>query len=214
MSRGIGQTQRAILDRLPSETGKGCTTSQLATDLGRSPRQIRTAVDALKDRGLIHVGKQVIDWKPRRNHDGDIMPVYGALVMSMRSYADWLEYEQHIRDREKWRDNSWSENLKELRIEWKMFPSGDEAREYQRDYQLAVERRLNRWIANATHCCACRACECPCHSAVHRSSTAHRDAQSNAAAPKPPPAGDPLDFPTVTPQPHVRPQHQHGHDGP
>jgi hypothetical protein len=159
MSRGLGQTQRAILDMLPLEAGSGRTTSQLANDLGRSARQIRAAVDTLKDHGLVHVSKQVINWKSRRN--GDSMPVYGVLVLSMQSYADWLEAQQ--RRREKWRGDIFSKNLAELGIRWEFLPPGDEAREFQCKYQRAQEARLNRWIANAIHCCPCQACECSCH---------------------------------------------------
>jgi predicted transcriptional regulator len=158
MSRGVGRTQQAILDALPRQAGEGRTTSVLAEELHRSPRQVRTAVQALAERGLVAVSKQVIWWKTEN------IPVYGLLVMHIESYADWLEKMQQIRDRAVCETNHWVANMAQLGLLWKFLrPGTNEAREAQRDYARAVEDRLNRWITDAVDCCRCRTCTCPCH---------------------------------------------------
>src|SRR5260370_2600282 len=55
MSRGLGQAQRTILATLADDADYALTTANLAERLGRSQRQIRTAVDALERRGLVVV---------------------------------------------------------------------------------------------------------------------------------------------------------------
>jgi hypothetical protein len=142
MGKGLGSTQQAILDALPTQAGKGATTSGLAAKLGRSPRQIRAAVTALADRGLIAVHKQVIDWKPRA--DGEHMPVYGALVMSLQSWADWLEYQQQIRDREVRR----ADELAAFSARLKQYGLGGSPQEAA-DYHRAREDRINALIDEA-----------------------------------------------------------------
>jgi hypothetical protein len=166
MSRGLGRTQQAILDALPTRAGEWASTSELADKLDRSPRQIRTAVQALQDRGLLAVHKQVIDWK---GEEPNQTPVYGALVMSLQSWADWLEKEQEIRDRSSdgWPGFAALHDLAQLGLQWEMHPAdSEEGRDYQRRYVRARERRLNGWIADAVHCCPCRTCTCSCHHAA------------------------------------------------
>jgi len=56
MSRGLGATQRAILDAL-GEVPWSLTVVQLADQLHRSPAQIRRAVHALAERDLVILRK-------------------------------------------------------------------------------------------------------------------------------------------------------------
>ncbi len=51
MSRGIGRLQRAILAALAPDAPS--STSELAGAVGADPRQVRAAVVALEDRGLV-----------------------------------------------------------------------------------------------------------------------------------------------------------------
>jgi hypothetical protein len=160
MSRGIGRTQQAILDALPRQAGRGCTTTVLAERLHRSPRQVRTAVQALQERGLVAISKQVIWWKGDEHNP---IPVYGALVLHIESYADWLEQQQRIRERHE--GNIALQNLAELGIAWDFIPASDTERVRDRglEYKRVLDSRLNRWIAAAVHCCSCHTCTCSCH---------------------------------------------------
>jgi DNA-binding transcriptional ArsR family regulator len=65
MSRGIGGTQRAILDTLESvaEQFRWLTIADLAERLGRSDRQIRSAVRSLEGRGLVKDTREQVGWK-------------------------------------------------------------------------------------------------------------------------------------------------------
>lgn len=172
MSRGLGRTQQAILDALPRQAGKGRTTTALADDLHRSARQIRTAIQALQERGLVAIHKQVIWWKGNEHNP---IPVYGALVMHIESYADWLEKEQEIRDRKRdgWPGFAALHDLAELGLQWEMHTDSEGVRDYGCRYQRAADSRLNGWIAEAVgiasgSCCPCRTCTCSCHHAILR----------------------------------------------
>jgi hypothetical protein len=148
MGKGLGPTQQAIIDLLPTKAGSGYTTTVIAEKIQRSPRQTRTAVEALRNRGLITVHKQVIWWRgSTRNPDIAAIPVYGALVMSWQSYADWLEQNHRVYHQRL--PNLCLQNLDELGINWSMFTPPEEADAMSRAYQDATEARLNRWIAAA-----------------------------------------------------------------
>jgi hypothetical protein len=55
MSRGVGATQRRMLDVLKAHDRWDMTTYDLAQALGISQRQVRTAVRSLESRGLVEV---------------------------------------------------------------------------------------------------------------------------------------------------------------
>ncbi|ANI91680.1 MarR family transcriptional regulator [Dietzia timorensis] len=56
MSRGIGKTQRRILDFV-NAGDEPSTISEISESLEIPPRQIRTAVQSLHERGLVFAGK-------------------------------------------------------------------------------------------------------------------------------------------------------------
>lgn len=56
MSRGIGKTQRNILD-LVNARDEPATIGEISESLNLSPRQIRAAVQSLHDRRLVFAGK-------------------------------------------------------------------------------------------------------------------------------------------------------------
>ncbi len=60
MGRGLGTTQRMILDHLDPREGR--TVADLAERCERSPRQVRTAVTALEHRGLAVTELRQIGW--------------------------------------------------------------------------------------------------------------------------------------------------------
>lgn len=62
MSRGLGVTQRAILDLLRGTEHIWLTIAELAEQLERSPRQILTAVRALERRELVVVTSECLGW--------------------------------------------------------------------------------------------------------------------------------------------------------
>src|SRR5659263_163054 len=62
MSRGIGKTQRRILDELVANDRAALTVINLAEWIGVSDRQIRRAVHALADRGLVVLTKENGGW--------------------------------------------------------------------------------------------------------------------------------------------------------
>src|ERR1017187_1791017 len=62
MGHGLGTTQQTILGTLEASDQLALTTAALAEKLGRSPRQIRTAVHALEDRGLVKITKEHVGW--------------------------------------------------------------------------------------------------------------------------------------------------------
>lgn len=62
MSRGLGVTQRAILDTLRDDEHVWLTIAGLAQRLERTPRQILTAVRALEKRGLVVVTTECLGW--------------------------------------------------------------------------------------------------------------------------------------------------------
>jgi DNA-binding transcriptional ArsR family regulator len=63
MSRGIGATQRRILDALGQSESVALTVAELGAALGASQRQIRTAVRSLEARGLVAVTNEFIGWQ-------------------------------------------------------------------------------------------------------------------------------------------------------
>ncbi len=63
MGRGIGKTQRRILDELAAADADGLTVVELAECVGASDRQIRRAVHALADRELVVLTKEHGGWK-------------------------------------------------------------------------------------------------------------------------------------------------------
>jgi hypothetical protein len=63
MSRGLGDTQRALLSELAASEDLALTTAELAMLVHRGPRQVRTAVESLVRRGLVVTTLGGIDWK-------------------------------------------------------------------------------------------------------------------------------------------------------
>jgi hypothetical protein len=63
MSRGLGDTQRALLSELAASEDLALTTAELAMVVHRGPRQVRTAVESLVRRGLVVTTLGGIDWK-------------------------------------------------------------------------------------------------------------------------------------------------------
>jgi hypothetical protein len=63
MSRGLGDTQRALLTELAASEDLALTTAELAMLVHRGPRQVRTAVASLLRRGLVVTTHEGIDWK-------------------------------------------------------------------------------------------------------------------------------------------------------
>ena len=62
MSRGIGKTQRRILDELAASEHGNLFVAALARRIGLSDRQIRRAVHALADRELVALTKEPGGW--------------------------------------------------------------------------------------------------------------------------------------------------------
>jgi predicted ArsR family transcriptional regulator len=62
MSRGIGKTQRRILDELAANDRAALTVIDLAEWIGVSDRQMRRAVHVLADRGLVVLTKENGGW--------------------------------------------------------------------------------------------------------------------------------------------------------
>lgn len=102
MSRGLGRTQRDILDVVQHELW---TVPELADKLGKSQRQIRTAVYALRERELVYTRRWSGGWQQGVSlavtgleHGADLAEcwhVNGALyqtVYEQRDYvaAEWL----------------------------------------------------------------------------------------------------------------------------
>lgn len=55
MSRGLGATQRGILDLVREARGSFLTTRQIADALGSSMRQVQFSVHTLAERGLVEL---------------------------------------------------------------------------------------------------------------------------------------------------------------
>jgi biotin operon repressor len=63
MGKGLGKTQRRILDALAASESAALTVMALAEQLGVSGRQVRRAVHALADRGLVVLTKGNEGWR-------------------------------------------------------------------------------------------------------------------------------------------------------
>jgi hypothetical protein len=92
VSRGLGSTQRAILAelaKLPIEVAPPRTipVTVLATKLGCSDRQIRRAVYALKERGLVALTKEA---RPSRRG-------LSLMVWDARFYEAWMDFTDPVR---------------------------------------------------------------------------------------------------------------------
>jgi DNA-binding Lrp family transcriptional regulator len=67
MRRGVGRTQRGILDTLAADEAAGLTVKHLASKLGGSDEQIRAAVRRLKRRGIVVTSSgTLLVWLPKR----------------------------------------------------------------------------------------------------------------------------------------------------
>jgi hypothetical protein len=86
VSTGLGTAQRAILNelkKLPIETyPSGIPVATLARRLGRGERQVRRAVYAMAERGLVALVKQ-----PRPGRQGHSLMVWDA-----RFHAAWMDF--------------------------------------------------------------------------------------------------------------------------
>ena len=80
MSRGIGKTQRAILDAVESSKHGYLSVVELADMLGASPRQIRCAAHALQARELVDLRKRCA------GHIG--LGEYGPLIPRTSKHGD------------------------------------------------------------------------------------------------------------------------------
>jgi hypothetical protein len=97
MSRGLGSTQRAILAelaKLPIEVAppRSIPVTELATRLGCSDRQIRRAVYALRQRGLVALTKEA-----RPGRQGLSLMVWDAVF-----YEAWLDFTDPVRIQARW----------------------------------------------------------------------------------------------------------------
>jgi hypothetical protein len=92
MSRGIGATQRAILDQL-AQHDNGCTVGALADAIGRSDRQIRRAVTNLEQRHLVLVRRKCLghrgigEYGRARRKDGKHADVPTAYAITKGRHA-------------------------------------------------------------------------------------------------------------------------------
>lgn len=95
MSRGIGATQRAILDALDGATDRWwLTVAGLAESVDRSQRQVRAAVRSLEHRGLVAITREAVDWDSDRGEHG--MPIHGLAVWLPERRREYVEYWQRM----------------------------------------------------------------------------------------------------------------------
>jgi MarR family len=86
MSRGIGKTQRRILDELAANDRAALTVIDLAEWIGVSDRQMRRAVHALADRGLVVLTKENGGWAG----EGRYGPFWSAPSLPENAYGRGL----------------------------------------------------------------------------------------------------------------------------
>lgn len=94
MSRGLGTTQRAILAALHATEDNWLSIADLAEQIDRSDRQVRTAVRALEHRGHVAVTRECVSWDPDRGTHG--MPVHGLAVWLPQRRAAYEAYWQRL----------------------------------------------------------------------------------------------------------------------
>jgi hypothetical protein len=99
MGHGLGPTQRAILAALDTSEDVCMTVPELATELQRSQRQIRTAVHALETRGLVIVKRGHTGWRGRGE--------YGRLSQRWRERDASLPTALTVKAGERWPGSQW-----------------------------------------------------------------------------------------------------------
>lgn len=111
MSRGLGTTQQAILRTLAEHEYSALSVAELAERVGRSPRQVRTAVHALARRGAVVITREGIGWhgageygRLARQPRGGKLPV--ALTVRKGEPTPYARYQGYGA----WRDTEYVRN--------------------------------------------------------------------------------------------------------